>query len=80
MPDCNTAIRDDMLSVLLMLEFIIGFLFLKSQVMLTELLAVASSYPEPADAKLTPLLSCPDLNLGSRNPGILLAIPSFSAA
>ena len=32
MPDCNTAIRDDMLSVLLMLEFIIGFLFLKSQV------------------------------------------------
>lgn len=46
----------------------------------TDLLAVASSYPEPADAKLTPLLSCPGFNFGSRKPGMLLAIPSFSAA
>lgn len=56
----------------------------KLQVMLlterTDILAVASSYPEPADAKLTPLLSCLSLNLGSWKPGMLLAIPSFSAA
>ncbi|WVZ78233.1 hypothetical protein U9M48_025979, partial [Paspalum notatum var. saurae] len=48
---------------------------------LTDLLAVASSYPEPADAKLTPaVLSCPGFNIGSRKPGMLLAMPSFSAA
>jgi hypothetical protein len=43
-------------------------------------LAVLSSYPEPPDAKLTPLLSWASLRLGSKKPGIVLAIPSFSAA
>lgn len=46
----------------------------------TILLAVLSSYPEPPDAKLTPLLSWASLRFGSKKPGIILDMPSFSAA
>jgi hypothetical protein len=46
----------------------------------TEFVAVDSSYPEEADAKLTPDLASSSVKFLPTNAGMLLATPNLSAA
>ena len=43
-------------------------------------LAVSGSYPEPAEAKLTPVISSSKLSVGSKYGGTYSLIPAYEAA